>query len=119
MTAPSKKTNSHLFRNRFLIVLFFILGATIVLGFMSFQNIYLKRDFLNQQADARHIRTEKMVSNRGSIFDRRGTPLAVSTPVDSVIINPKQFLKLNWKQGKDYLNCQYLGVGDERGFAKD
>ena len=42
MTAPSKKTNSHLFRNRFLIVLLFILGATIVLGFMSFQNIYLK-----------------------------------------------------------------------------
>ena len=48
MTAPSKKTNSHLFRNRFLIVLLFILGATIVFGFMSFQNIYLKRDFLNQ-----------------------------------------------------------------------
>ena len=108
MTAPSKKTNSHLFRNRFLIVLLFILGATIVLGFMSFQNIYLKRDFLNQQADARHIRTEKMASNRGSIYDRRGTPLAVSTPVDSVVINPKQFLNSTGNRGKIILITNIL-----------
>jgi len=108
MKAPSKKTNSHLFRNRFLIVLLFILGATIVLGFMSFQNIYLKRDFLNQQADARHIRTEKMASNRGSIYDRRGTPLAVSTPVDSVVINPKQFLNSTGNRGKIILITNIL-----------
>ena len=108
MTAPSKKTNSHLFRNRFLIVLLFILGATIVLGFMSFQNIYLKRDFLNQQADARHIRTEKIDSNRGSIFDRRGTPLAISTPVDSVVINPKQFLNSTGNRGKIILIANIL-----------
>ncbi len=108
MTAPSKKTNSHLFRNRFLIVLLFILGATIVLGFMSFQNIYLKRDFLNQQADARHIKTEKMASNRGSIYDRRGTPLAVSTPVDSVVINPKQFLNSTGNRGKIILITNIL-----------
>ena len=108
MTAPSKKTNSHLFRNRFLIVLFFILGATIVLVFRSFQLQYLERDFLNQQADARHIRTEKMVSNRGSIYDRRGTPLAVSTPVDSVVINPKQFLNSTGNRGKIILITNIL-----------
>ena len=108
MTAPSKKTNSHLFRNRFLIVLFFILGATIVLVFRSFQLQYLERDFLNQQADARHIRTEKMASNRGSIFDRRGTPLAVSTPIDSVIINPKQFLSSTGNKGKVILISNIL-----------
>ena len=108
MTAPSKKTNSHLFRNRFLVVLFFILGATIVLVFRSFQLQYLERDFLNQQADARHIKTEKMVSNRGSIFDRRGTPLAVSTPIDSVIINPKQFLSSTGNKGKIILISNIL-----------
>ncbi len=108
MTAPSKKTNSHLFRNRFLIVLLFILGATIVLVFRSFQLQYLERDFLNQQADARHIRTEKMASNRGSIYDRRGTPLAVSTPVDSVVINPKQFLSSTGNRGKIILITNIL-----------
>ena len=108
MTAPTNKTNSHLFRNRFLIVLFFILGATIVLVFRSFQLQYLERDFLNQQADVRHIRTEKMASNRGSIFDRRGTPLAVSTPIDSVIINPKQFLSSTGNKGKIILISNIL-----------
>ena len=108
MTAPTKKTNSHLFRNRFLIVLFFILGATIALVFRSFQLQYLERDFLNQQADARHIRTEEMASNRGSIFDRRGTPLAVSTPIDSVIINPKQFLSSTGNKGKIILISNIL-----------
>jgi len=75
---------------------------------MSFQNIYLKRDFLNHQADARHIKTEKIDSNRGSIFDRRGTPLAVSTPVDSVVINPKQFLNSTGNRGKIILITNIL-----------
>ena len=88
--------------------MFFILGATIVLVFRSFQLQYLERDFLNQQADARHIRTEKMASNRGSIFDRRGTPLAVSTPIDSVIINPKQFLSSTGNRGKVILIANIL-----------
>ena len=108
MKAPTKKTSRNLFRNRFLIVLLFILGATIALVFRSFQLQYLERDFLNQQGDARHIRTEKMDSNRGSIFDRRGTPLAVSTPIDSVVINPKQFLSSTGNRGKIILIANIL-----------
>ena len=108
MKARTKKTNSRLFKHRFLIVLFFILGATIALVFRSFQLQYLERDFLNQQGDARHIRTEKMDSNRGSIFDRRGTPLAVSTPIDSVVINPKQFLASTGNRGKVILIATIL-----------
>ena len=108
MKAPTKKTNSRLFRNRFLIVLFFILGATIVLVFRSFQLQYFERDFLNQQGDARHIRSEKMVSNRGSILDRRGIPLAVSTPIDTVVVNPKQFLSTTGNKGKIILIANIL-----------
>ena len=108
MKTPTKKTNSNLFRNRFLIVVFFVLVSTIALIFRSFQLQYLERDFLNQQADARHIRTETLVSNRGSIFDRRGTPLAVSTPIDSVVINPKQFLSSTGNKGKIILIANIL-----------
>ena len=68
MKAPTKKTNSHLFRNRFLIVLLFILGATIALVFRSFQLQYLERDFLNQQGDARHIRNRDNVLKQGINF---------------------------------------------------
>ncbi|SVB02009.1 uncharacterized protein METZ01_LOCUS154863, partial [marine metagenome] len=91
-----------------MIVLFFILGATIVLVFRSFQLQYFERDFLNQQGDARHIRSEKMVSNRGSILDRRGTPLAVSTPIDTVVVNPKQFLSSTGNKGKIILIANIL-----------
>jgi len=110
MKTPIKKTNKNVFRNRFLIVLLFIFGATTALVFRSFQLQYFERDFLNQQADARHIRTEKMDSNRGSIFDRRGTPLAVSTPIDSLVINPKQFLTSTGSRGKIILIANILDL---------
>lgn len=50
----------------------------------------LNKDFLNQQADTRHLRIEKISAHRGSITDRNGEPLAISTPVDSVWANPKK-----------------------------
>ena len=110
MKTPIKKIKKNLFRNRFLIVLLFIFVATTALVFRSFQLQYFERDFLNQQADARHIRTEKMDSNRGSIFDRRGTPLAVSTPIDSLVINPKQFLTSTGSRGKIILIANILDL---------
>ena len=110
MKTPIKKIKKNLFRNRFLIVLLFIFVATTALVFRSFQLQYFERDFLNQQADARHIRTEKMDSNRGSIFDRRGTPLAVSTPIDSLVINPKQFLTSTGSRGKIILIANILDM---------
>ena len=88
-----KKPHNNPFRKRFFIIFGLIIGTTCVLIVSSFRLQYLEREFYNQKADNRHIKVEKMVSNRGSIFDRRGTPLAVSTPVDSVVINPKEYLK--------------------------
>jgi cell division protein FtsI (penicillin-binding protein 3) len=48
------------------------------------------KDFLNQQADTRHLRTERISAHRGAITDRNGEPLAISTPVDSVWANPRK-----------------------------
>jgi cell division protein FtsI (penicillin-binding protein 3) len=48
----------------------------------------LERDFLQDQGDARTIRTVPLVANRGLITDRNGEPLAVSTPVKSIWVNP-------------------------------
>ncbi|MCH2323900.1 MAG: penicillin-binding protein 2 [Pseudomonadales bacterium] len=48
------------------------------------------RDFLQGQGDARTIRTVPLVANRGLITDRNGAPLAVSTPVQSIWVNPTE-----------------------------
>ena len=48
------------------------------------------RDFLQDQGDARTIRTVPLVANRGLITDRNGEPLAVSTPVQSIWVNPSE-----------------------------
>src|SRR5690606_14239460 len=50
-------------------------------------------EFLNGQAAARHIRVETLSATRGVITDRNGVPLAVSTPVDSVWVNPPKLLE--------------------------
>ncbi|GIT23234.1 MAG: hypothetical protein CM1200mP40_29160 [Gammaproteobacteria bacterium] len=48
------------------------------------------RDFLQGRGDARTIRTVPLVANRGLITDRNGEPLAVSTPVQSIWVNPTE-----------------------------
>jgi cell division protein FtsI (penicillin-binding protein 3) len=45
--------------------------------------------FLAQQGDARFTRVAAIVAHRGNISDRNGEPLAVSTPVESVWVNPQ------------------------------
>ena len=46
--------------------------------------------FLNEEGDARHLRIEKIPAHRGMLLDRNGEPLAVSTPLASVWVNPKK-----------------------------
>ncbi|MDE2305276.1 MAG: penicillin-binding protein 2 [Gammaproteobacteria bacterium] len=42
-----------------------------------------------QQGDERALRVVTIAAHRGEILDRNGEPLAISTPVDSVWVNPK------------------------------
>lgn len=72
-----------------LVLVFFALIAT-ALGARAVHLQVLNKDFLNQQADTRHLRTERISAHRGTISDRNGEPLAISTPVDSVWANPRE-----------------------------
>jgi cell division protein FtsI (penicillin-binding protein 3) len=74
-----------------LVIAFFVMvAASLVARAVHLQ--VLNKDFLNQQADTRHLRTEKISAHRGSITDRNGEPLAISTPVDSVWANPQELV---------------------------
>lgn len=64
--------------------------------------------FLQGQGEARTLRTETIPAYRGLLTDRRGEPLAVSTPVVSLWANPKlldtrseRFFRLTEKLGLD------------------
>ena len=49
-------------------------------------------DFLRQQGDARHLRKVVIPAHRGMILDRNGEPLAISTPVHSIWLNPQSIV---------------------------
>lgn len=51
----------------------------------------LNPDFLRHQGDARHVRKVPIAAHRGMILDRHGEPLAISTPVHSIWVNPQAF----------------------------
>ncbi len=48
-------------------------------------------DFLQAQGDARTLRIVDIPSYRGMITDRRGTPIAISTPVHAIYADPSVF----------------------------
>ncbi len=50
----------------------------------------LDKDFLLTQGQARHLRVVTLPAHRGIIQDRNGEPLAISTPVESVWVNPQE-----------------------------
>ncbi len=89
--AETKQKSERRFVGRVSLVLalFGLLAASLVARAVHLQ--VLDKDFLNQQADTRHLRTEKITAHRGTITDRNGEPLAISTPVDSIWANPKEF----------------------------
>ena len=70
-----------------LVILAFICGGLVLEGRIFYLQFY-QREFLSAQGDDRSLRTVQISAHRGSITDRHGEPLAVSTPVDSIWANP-------------------------------
>lgn len=66
----------------------------------------LQTDFLQGESDRRSVRDHKIHAFRGMVIDRNGEPLAVSTPVKSIWLNPKQIIKdeVNISPLAQYLN---------------
>lgn len=88
--AETKKDCAKRFVSRSVVVLVFFGFAASSLLARAVHLQVLNKDFLNEQADTRHLRTETISAHRGAITDRHGEPLAISTPVDSIWANPQE-----------------------------
>ncbi len=86
--AETKTQSSRRFVLRVTVVLAFFVLASGALVARAVHLQVLDTEFLNSEADARHLRVERILAHRGTITDRNGEPLAISTPVDSIWANP-------------------------------
>ena len=94
-------------RHYFVLFLLLCLLAALIGRALYIQIV--EKEFLADQGGQRQIRTIETPAYRGTILDRFGTPLAISTPVDSVWVNPAEILqnlpalkKVVAKLGLDY-----------------
>ncbi|ENA36928.1 MULTISPECIES: peptidoglycan D,D-transpeptidase FtsI family protein [Pseudomonas] len=75
---------------RFRLVVIGLAGMVAAIGWRVVDLHVIDRAFLKGQGDARSVRTIPIAAHRGLITDRNGEPLAVSTPVSTIWINPKE-----------------------------
>jgi cell division protein FtsI (penicillin-binding protein 3) len=72
-----------------------VLGLMIgVFGVLALRVVHLQThasDMLQAQGDKRYLRDVRILPERGKILDRNGEVLSVSTPVDSLVADPKLF----------------------------
>ncbi len=78
---------------RLTLVFVVIAGLCGVVGWKVADLQVLNNETLQAQGDARTVRVETIVATRGNIVDRNGEPLAISTPVATLWLNPKEVLE--------------------------
>ena len=87
----SREPGANSWNWRSLLVLgIFSLAAAALTG----RAVYLQtldNRFLQDQGKQRHLRVLQIPAHRGMILDRNGQPMAVSTPVDSIWMDPQEF----------------------------
>ena len=106
------------YRLRVLIVAAVLAG---LFGMLVFRLVQLQvgasqygADFLKRQGDLRAVRSAEIPAYRGLITDRRGSPLAVSTPVVTLWANPQQLIG----SGKEAELARLLNLSEDGFSAK-
>lgn len=93
-------------RSRYVwMLIFFAAAVCTLLGRAVYLHV-MHRDFLQSQGEARLLREVPIASHRGRLLDRSGEPLAVSTPLDSLWVNPEDFARGRgrWQELASLLN---------------
>jgi cell division protein FtsI (penicillin-binding protein 3) len=78
------------FRWRAFVLIGLLICSAVGLVYRAVNLQLVDHGFLAKEGDARFSRVAEIAAHRGTITDRYGEPLAVSTPVDSIWVNPKE-----------------------------
>ncbi|HEX3603136.1 MAG TPA: penicillin-binding transpeptidase domain-containing protein [Steroidobacteraceae bacterium] len=78
------------YRWRSAVVLGLVALGAIGLTLRAVELQLIDHQFFAKQGDDRSMRVVKIAAHRGAITDRNGEPLALSTPVDSIWVNPQE-----------------------------
>jgi cell division protein FtsI (penicillin-binding protein 3) len=90
LRAGEQDTQARTYRWRSTVVLSLVVLGAIGLAARAVELQLVDHGFLAKQGDDRSMRVVKIAAHRGAITDRNGEPLAVSTPVDSIWVNPQE-----------------------------
>ncbi|HEY2809321.1 MAG TPA: penicillin-binding transpeptidase domain-containing protein [Steroidobacteraceae bacterium] len=81
------------FRWRAYLLLGLLAACALGLLYRAVNLQLLDHGFLAKEGDARFSRVLDIAAHRGTVTDRYGEPLAVSTPVDSIWVNPGELAR--------------------------
>lgn len=84
-------------RMSFVVMVLALASTALIVRAVDLQIV--RKDFYQGEGDARHLRDIPIQVSRGTIFDRNGEPLAVSTPVEAIWAIPREVLD----KGRDRL----------------
>jgi cell division protein FtsI (penicillin-binding protein 3) len=101
-------------RRRMTLVVVVLALASLGLVARAFDLQVVRKEFYQNQGDARFLRELPIAVSRGTIFDRNGEPLAVSTPVVSIWANPAEVL-----DNEDRLPKLAAAIGMDAGALKE
>jgi len=78
---------------RLTLMLVLLVGIAVLLGRAVYLEVF-QQEWLKKQAGKRQLRTVLVPPYRGMIVDRNGESLAISSPAESITINPRKVLQL-------------------------
>jgi len=87
-SAAKQSTENFSKRRKFLVV-FMMLCMLVLIG-RAIDLQVLDKKFLKDEGDKRQVDDVSVSAYRGMIKDRNGDPLAISTPVESIGVNPRE-----------------------------
>lgn len=98
---------------RLALMLLLLLGISVLLVRAAYLEVF-QQDWLREQADKRQLRIHNVPPYRGMIMDRNGEPLAISSPVSSIQVDPKKLIS-----AKRELTKIALGTDANAALAKE